>query len=397
MKRILLHKENKVLSVLLDKNNHAVDIGCFEEGGSNLGSILIGRVKDVVKNIPAAFVDIGTDVNAYLPLDDLGEHTVFTRKNGKKAIVPGDEILVQISREPIKTKPASVTTKLSISGKYAAVVADGRTSVSFSKKISDTEFKNTLRPQLKELLTPGFSIILRTNSEGADTNDILAEVKDLQEKLSDIYERAPYQTNLSHLYDPLPDWLSDLRDTRDDSLDEVITDDEAIYRQIYTNVSEILGADVKLRLYDDRQLPLIKAYSIEKILSEALNKHVWLKSGGYLVIEPTECLTAIDVNSGKSDYKGGGALSAYKLNLEAAKEAARQIRLRNLSGIIIIDFVNMADEEMKEQLLKELRGFLAQDRVKTTLVGMTRLELTEVTRKKVHKPLYQTGVETFIG
>ena len=207
---------------------------------------------------------------------------------------------------------------------------------------------------------------------------------------------APYQSGLSYLYESLSDWLTDLRDTRDDSLSEVITDDQSLYFQISSVKDLVLGRNTVLRLYDDNQLPLIKAYSIEKILQDVLSERVWMKSGGYLVIQPTEALVVIDVNSGKSEYKGNNAQAALKLNLEAAKESARQIRLRNLSGIILIDFINMEDEEMKQELLSQLSSYLREDRVYTILMGMTKLQLTEITRKKVHKPIYQTGVRIFL-
>lgn len=396
MKRILLHKEDQILSILLDDGNKAVDIGCYDETNTGIGSILICRVRDVVQNIQAAFVDIGTGVNAYLPITDLGEHTVFTKKNGRKQIVSGDELLVQISREPMKTKPAAVTTKLSLSGKYAAVTADGKGAVNFSKKISDTEFRGRMGALLSEVLDDRFSMILRTNAADADEEVILNEACALQKRLTELIQKAPYQICQSHLYDAFPDWLTDLRDTRDDELREVITDDEALYSQISAEKSSVMGAETVLRLYDDQQLPLIKAYSIEKILREALAERVWMKSGGYLVIQPTEALVVIDVNSGKSEYKGGNKQAALKLNLEAAREAARQIRLRNLSGIILIDFINLDDDGMKQELLRELASYLREDRVHTMLMGMTKLELTEITRKKVHKPLYQTGVRVFL-
>ncbi len=397
MKRVLLHKDNQILSVLLDGTNRAWDLGCYEEAPRSIGDILICRVRDVAQNIQAAFVDIGTGTNAYLPLADLGEHTVFTKKNGKKQIVPGDELLVQISKEPIKTKPAAVTTKLSISGKHVAVAADGKGAVHFSKKISDRAFRDRIASLLSEILDRRFSMVLRTNAPEAEDETILSEAAGIQNKLAELLQKAPYQVCLTCLYEALPDWLAELRDTRDEELEEVVTDDQVLYSRILSEKEPLLGDRTVLRLYEDHQLPLIKAYPIEKILREALAERVWMKSGGYLVIQPTEALVVIDVNSGKSEYKGGNRQAALRLNLEAAREAARQIRIRNLSGIILIDFINMNDEEMKQELLRALSAFLRQDRVHTLLMGMTRLELTEITRKKVHRPLYQTGAKSFLS
>jgi ribonuclease G len=396
MKRILLHKEHQILSILFDNRQKAAEIGCYEEGGAGIGSILICRVKDVVPGIQAAFVDIGTGVNAYLPIADLGAHSIFTKKNGRKQIAQGDELLVQIIREPMKTKPAAVSTKLSISGKYVAVTADGKGMVNVSKKIHDDEFRGRVRELLLPVLDPRFSLVLRTNALGIDSEELVREAGQLQEQAAKICERAMFQICPTHLYDPLPEWLVSLRDTRDDTLEEVLTDDAVLFEQMNAVYTDVFSEKTALRFYEDPQLPLIKAYSIEQVLKEALSERVWLKSGGYLVIQPTEALVAIDVNSGKSEHKGSTKDAAMKLNLEAARKAARQIRLRNLSGIILIDFINMADEALQKQLLQELNACLKQDPVYTCLMGMTHLELTEITRKKVRKPLYQTGVGVFL-
>jgi ribonuclease G len=397
MKRILLHKEHQILSILFDSQQKAAEIGCYEEGGAGIGSILICRVKDVVPGIQAAFVDIGTGVNAYLPIADIGAHTVFTKKNGKKQIAQGDELLVQIIREPMKTKPAAVSTKLSISGKYVAVTADGKGTVNVSKKIHDDGFRERVRELLLPGLDPRFSLVLRTNAISAETEILAGEAAHIQAQMADICKRALFQSCPAHLYDPMPEWLVSLRDTRDDTLEEVLTDDAALFEQMRSVQAEVFSEKTALRLYADSQLPLLKAYSAERVLKEALSERVWLKSGGYLVIQPTEALVAIDVNSGKSEHKGSTKDAAMKLNLEAAREAARQIRLRNLSGIILIDFINMADEALQKQLLQELNICLKQDPVYTCLMGMTHLELTEITRKKVRKPLYQTGVGLFLS
>lgn len=175
-----------------------------------------------------------------------------------------------------------------------------------------------------------------------------------------------------------------------DGMEEIVIEGEELYTRIH-NYFETELPDKKglLRLYDDTSFSLCKLYSTDTALQKALNEKVWLRHGGYLVIQPTEALTVIDVNSGKNISKGKNEEGIMKINLEAAREAARQIRLRNLSGIIIIDFINMESDENINLLIREFRGFLAADPIQTTLVDITPLNLVEVTRKKVHRPLYE--------
>ena len=175
-----------------------------------------------------------------------------------------------------------------------------------------------------------------------------------------------------------------------EGMKEILVED----RELYTRIHDYFEREQKdklqfLNLYDDPFYPMDKLYSTKTILERALKERVWLKTGGYLVIQPTEALTVIDVNSGKTVSKAGSEEGALKVNLEAAREAARQIRLRNLSGIIIIDFINMDAEENVERLMREFRIHLAKDPIQATLVDITPLNLVEVTRKKVHKPLYE--------
>ena len=179
-----------------------------------------------------------------------------------------------------------------------------------------------------------------------------------------------------------------------DGMEEIIVGDKDLYTRIrlyfQSELPEKLGL---LKLYDDPSFPLDKLYSTRSILDKALAERAWLKTGGYLIIQPTEALTVIDVNSGKNTSKKDSEEGAMKVNLEAAREAARQIRLRNLSGIIIVDFINQKEEKNTRKLLHEFKYFLAQDPIQTTLVDMTALGLVEVTRKKIRRPLYEEELQ----
>ena len=205
---------------------------------------------------------------------------------------------------------------------------------------------------------------------------------------------AGHRTCYSLLYTSTPSYLNGLRDSLQSSLESVITDEPDIYDAVKEYLSNHQREDLHLlNYYEDPLLPLEKLYRIERTMDEALGKKVWMKSGGYLVIEPTEALVVIDVNTGK--YSGKKALreTIMKINLEAAEEIGHQLRLRNLSGIILIDFIDMEKEEDRVFLVKKLEEIVSKDPVKTTVVEITKLNLVEVTRKKIKRPLYEQAVK----
>ena len=204
-------------------------------------------------------------------------------------------------------------------------------------------------------------------------------------------EKAKFRTFGSVLHRNNPaSWLTALRDTYKEDLSEIVTDDPILHEKIQDYLEQYQKEDLdKLRFYQDPVLPLIKLYSLESALDGALKERVWLKSGGYLIIQPTEALTVIDVNTGKFDGRRQKQDTFLKINLEASKEIARQLRLRNISGIIVIDFINMEDDACRRQLMETFEFELRRDPVKTALIDMTVLELVEVTRKKVRRPLYE--------
>ena len=217
------------------------------------------------------------------------------------------------------------------------------------------------------------------------------EIESLRREYLRIASIAPKRTCFSCLKSAPPSYISDLKNVYIDGMEEILVGDAELYARIHSYFKmEMPERTDLLRLYDDADFPLGKLYSTQTALEKALREKAWLKNGGYLVIQPTEALTVIDVNSGKSIAgKGRNEEGILKINLEAAREAARQIRLRNLSGIIIIDFINMDAEENVERLMREFRIHLAKDPIQATLVDITPLNLVEVTRKKVHKPLYE--------
>ena len=399
-KYCIANMQNKIMSFLLDENGHTVEIHCDSPDGQILlGNIYIGKVQNVAKNMNAAFVEIQPGVICYLSLDDLKE-PIFTKKGPSKNIQQGDELVVQISREAIKTKAPSLTTGLCFQGKYA-ILEVGKTNVGVSKKLSEKQrqrlrllgedFLTKLTDEYgidKELFLADNSIVLRTNAAEADPEEIEAELRELFERMMTIRDKAKYRTCYSKLYASPALWLKRLNSLRYAELEAVVIEDMDLYAQTQQFLqTEQPEQAKKIVHYQDELLPMEKLYSMEHRLSEALGERVWMKSGAYLIIQPTEALTVIDVNSGKNETGKKKEAAVLKVNLEAARETARQLRLRNISGIIIVDFINMEEESSRQQVMEELNRCLLQDPVHARAIDMTKLYLVEITRKKVEKPL----------
>ena len=391
-RKILIEKtENQIRSFFLE-DGEIVEIHCAsadeESAGQHLlGNVYVGRVKNMVPNIGAAFVEIESGVNCYYDMKD-AEHAVFTRKSGKKPLCIGDELVVQISKEAVKTKAPTVTGNISFTGRYA-VLTHGNTRIGVSSKIPK-KLREEYKGKLKEFQNDRFGIIVRTNAKDAPFQDVLDEIMRLRGEYERIMSIAPTRVCFSCLRSAPPSYISDLRNVYMEGMEEIIVGDAELYTRIRSYfASELPEKQELIRLYDDPAFPLGKLYSTQTAIEKALREKVWLKNGGYLVIQPTEALTVIDVNSGKNAGKGKNEEGIMKIDLEAAREAAKQIRLRNLSGIIIIDFINLELEENVSRLMREFRMLLAKDPIQTTLVDITPLNLVEVTRKKVHRPLHE--------
>lgn len=418
-KYLVTRMNGKICSFLLD-GQKALEIHCDPPQAKHvLGSIYIGRIKNIAKNIGAAFVEIAPGVLCHLALDDI-KRPVYMKKGASKLPQAGDELLVQIAREGIKTKYPSVTTNLALHGKYI-LLTTGKSKNSVSAKLprdekekllslaaaygtnagnsgrhsigpdpkretADRNMKN--EAEADDRAAGRYSWLFRTNAGGTEDGLLLRDMEQLEEKYRELMAYAQYRPCFSCLYEEPPAYLHRLSNLYDSEAEQILTDEEELYRKIREYLSERQPEDLrKLSLYQDSLLSMQKLYSLESQLAQALQERVWLKSGGYLVIQPTEALTVIDVNTGK--FEGGREREAafLKINREAAAEIARQLRLRNLSGIIVVDFINMEKEESRRILLSELEEELRRDPVHTVLVDMTKLSLVEITRQKRERPL----------
>ena len=350
---------------------------------SILGNIYIGRVENIATNIQAAFVNIAKGVSCFLPLEE-AKNAVFTKKNGKKDLCIGDELLVEVTREKQKNKPASVSANLNFSGKYL-ILTTGNHLLGISKKLHATE-RERLQALLKDQITDTFGIVVRTAAKDASDEEILKELEMLTKQCHACLQGAMHRTAFTRLREAPPFYLQFLKNRNLTEVQKITTDIPSVHEVLLQHLQDTKDAE-KLHLYTDTQVSLFALYSLTHELERALHRQVWLPSGAYLVIDPTEALTVIDVNSGKNIKKKSREELVFSVNVEAAHEIARQLILRNISGICIIDFIDMKEKEHREELMHILRMDLKKDKVPATLVDITRLGLVELTRKKVQKSL----------
>ena len=368
------------------ENDHAAELSCLPAGGESiLGNIYVGKVKNIAANISAAFIEIANGQLCYYALND-NDAPIFTTPKKKNTLVAGDELLVQVSREAVKTKAPTVTANLNFAGKYL-VLTSGKHHLGLSSKLSP-EDKQRLRTIAEPFLGKDFGIIVRTNAAEASEDELRAELGELTEAYRHTVETGRNRACFSLVYKEPSAYAARLRGLRADSFNKIVTDRADIYRELKAYLTDRQPADLpKLYFYEETAPSLDSVYGLSKAFEEAGKERVWLKSGGYLVIQPTEALTVVDINTGKYTGKKKKDDTFMKINLEAARELARQLRLRNLSGIIVADFIDMDREEDKQTLMAVLASELKKDPVRTSLVDMTPLGLVEITRKKVQKTL----------
>lgn len=385
MNKLVITRWNGRILTAQFADRDAVELG-LEEETSILGNIYIGKVKTIVKNLNSAFVEFGDGMTGYYSMTD--NPSPLFADGVSRTMRQGDDIIVQVAKDAIKSKDPVLTSNLNFTGKYAVVTAC-KTVIGFSGKIADREWKENLRPVLEEMTGGMAGVIVRTNAYGRQ-DALLSEVTALMEQCRQVIASAAYRVSKSLLYEAEPEYLKSFRSCPAGILAEIVTDQPDVYQTFASYFARYEPQTAcALRLYEDSMLSLGKLYSLETIMEHACQKRVWLKSGGYLVIEYTEAMVVIDVNTGKYSGKKNLTDTIRMINLEAAEEISRQLRLRNLSGIILVDFIDMKDDADKELLMETLRSCVKRDPVKTTVVDMTQLNLVELTRKKEKKPLWE--------
>ena len=366
------------------------------------GTILTGKVTNIVSNIPAAFVSMNaTKEMGFLSLDNLNHAILINRKfNGK--LQAGDEVLVKVVREPMKTKEATLTTILDMTSQYT-VVRLGSGKLCFSQKLSGEEkelifnflvSKAIVTRDKKLIGLEDLDIIVRTDAgELVATGKLDYLVKEIESAVFSLRQMISQATMRPcyTVHQKPATWLNDVWNELHHcgyDIDEYVSDDFEMLKTLQELAEEPVRD--KIRLYHDKMISLSMLYGIKEKIDELRHAKVWLPSGGYLVIEPTEAMIVIDVNSGKAIHKGDDKEALfYEVNKEAAYEIARQLRLRNLSGMVVVDFINMSDKSREEEIINCMKEASKDDFSIVTVYDFTKLGLLEMTRNKKRKPLHE--------
>ncbi len=395
MQEILVNvdkQRNKTIVVV--ENGRLVEKYQENDGAERLeGNIYIGKVQNVLLGMQAAFVDIGKEKNTFIHIRDVmpkasnetgNKNEPLNKYNIKDYIRTEMPILVQVKKDSTSKKGARVSTHMNISGRYIVLMPNSE-FITVSKKIEDIKEKNRLLNIVNPIVPKGYGIIIRTSAEGKNETEIKEDLDKLIKKWQNILEKY---NNLKKQKTFIPKIIYKnqgiieklILDLVDKELTRIIANDETTYAEIEKDIKNMqIDSDIKLELKKGETV--LDIYDLETQLEKADNRKVWLKCGGFITIDKTEALTAIDVNSGKYVGTKDLAKTIFTVNKEATVEIAKQVRLRDIGGIIIIDYIDMENKDDKEKILKELEENLKKDRSKTQVIGFTPLDLLEMTRK----------------
>ena len=378
------NKEEKIIAII--ENGKLVEIYEENEQSSkarNEGNIYLGIVKDIVPGMQAAFVDIGTEKNSFIhvkdvvpQVDEKVEKRIDTKI--KDVIKVGQKILVQIQKDSNEKKGARTSTHIKLTGKYV-VLMPNTNIVTISQKIENESEKERLLKILRKLLPKNTGVIVRTAAVKKNEEELKEDLEQLLSKWNKIKEKFDNTPSKSQLLYKSPSILEKIiLDLPENRIEKIMVNDKNEYKEINEMLKEM---DEKIDVEIDNNI--LEKYELEKQIEKSKQRKVWLNCGGFITIDQTEALVAIDVNSGKFTGKSTLEETVYKVNYEATIEIAKQLRLRDIGGIIIIDYIDMQKEENKEKIEKLLKESLKQDRAKTQVEGFTKLNLMELTRKHI--------------
>lgn len=390
-KFLVTSDKNVIYSGLLNEKDQLIEIHPEKTDTHSLvGNIYIGKVSNIVKGIGATFVNIGLEKDVFLQLEE-GQHFIYTN-NAPSSTYPkvGNELLVQITKDEYKAKSATATSLISLTGRYS-VLTYRKSFIGLSSKIKSFHERHRLKNVYSPFLNEEYGFIIRTNAEGICEEDLIKESELLISSFNYLLQVSQFRKCFQCVYKEPANYLRLIRDLYQNNIDTYLFDDEILYQKALDYFDEDYYQDLSshFELRQMKDYSLYQAFGFKAKIDKALNEKIWLDSGANLFIQSTEALMVIDVNSSKSTSKKNFEETVFNINLEAAGEIARQIRLRNLSGIIIVDFIDMQEEEHKQKLLDTLEVLFLQDRIKTSLIDMTPLGLVEITRKKADKNIYE--------
>ncbi len=338
-----------------------------------VSNVYRGIVKKIVPGIQACFVDVGFEKLAYLQL------------NEENNIKNGQDILVQINKEEIGTKGAKLTLEISLAGRYLVYIPSND-RVTISNKIIEEKERFRLKNIVKTLNKENLGFIIRTEAAGCSKEELEKDIVELRDKYEKIMKEYILGIGPKLLYKELDSACKYIKDNINENTEKIIVNNKEKYNELNKIIGDINKEYIN-KLVLEENVDVFDIHGVEKQLEKSLEKKVWLKSGGYLIIEKTEALTVIDVNTGK--FTGNLKLeeTIYKTNIEAAKEVCRQLKLRDIGGIIIVDFIDMYKNKYKEKMLKVLNEELSKDKRKSEVLGITKLGLVEIVRRRDKEPI----------
>ena len=391
MQELLIDVKNKQKNILLLENGKLTERYVEEDGQERLeGNIYLGIVENVLPGMQAAFVDIGKEKNTFIHIRDIlpkvsnetgNKNENFSKYDIKEYLKAGSPVLVQVKKDSTNKKGARISAHLSLPGRFV-VIMPNEDFITISQKIDSENERDRLKSIVKKCLPQGYGAIVRTSAVSKNEEEIASDV----EKTINIYKniKSKYDKEIQKGRNAKPQLLYKsedvvsriLTDLMDQDLYRILTNDKKVFSQVQEKLKEA-KKEIKLEM----QKNILGMYNIEKQLEELENRKVWLKCGGFITIDKTEALTAIDVNSGKYTGKKDLEQTIFTVNKEATIEIARQLRLRDIGGIIIIDYIDMQDEENEKKIIELFEENLKKDRSKTQIVGFSKLNLLEMTRK----------------
>lgn len=393
MLELIINKEPDKKNIMLVENGILVEKHEEHEDHQRLeGNVYCGKVQSVIQGMQSAFVDIGEKRNTFIRLKDLlpKEDEVKTdidsklkEKNITDIIKPGEKILVQVKRDGTESKGARVSTHINLPGRFV-VFMPNTNFITVSHKIEDETEKNRLIEIAKKVLPKGDGAIIRTSGNNIEEDILKQDLDSLIKKWKQIKkEYDEHKLNGPKLvYDNKALLRRTLIDVVDQNLNKVIVNDKKTNKDV-NDILKSMDMENKIELVLKENEDLLEMHSLRNQVEKMSNRKIWLKCGGFITIDRTEALTAIDVNTGK--YTGGNNLeqTVFKVNKEATVEIAKQLRLRDIGGIIIIDYIDMHEEKSKKEIIELLAQSLKKDRTKSQILGFTKLNLLEMTRKNM--------------
>jgi len=390
-KELLMHTESNETTVALVEEGRLVELYLERESERRVvGDIYKGVVKNILPGMQAAFVDIGLEKNAFLYVDDAlpkspGSGTSPDKMPIQSLLKEGQELMVQITKEPVGSKGARITAQITLPGRYLVLMPTVDHGA-VSRRIQKAAERQRLQDMADELKPESMGLIVRTIGEGATRDELLQDRQHLLMIWDGVKSRFENGTPKGLIYKDLGLCRRVLRDVFCTDVNRLMVNSRALYNEVQEYL-DMMDPELKRKVFVCNMEELFDKYSISQEMAAALDRKVWLKNGSYLIFDRTEALTVVDVNTGK--YVGQTDLTdtILRTNMEAAREIARQLRIRNIGGIIIIDFIDMEAENHKQRVLDALVTELSKDSIRSHVMGFTALGLVEITRKKVRQPL----------